>query len=145
MENTSTLLGLLTDILRSCRNGHEGYHQAAQVVTDPQTSRILRAYALRRRRFIEDIVTHVTLLDGDPNRATSILSALSCRMLAPVRGDAGSVQMITVCLQREQQAIDLYKQTLEQELPPTLYRMIETQYQEIQRAVDRLTAMLQTV
>lgn len=129
---------VLHELLRVCHDGHEHYHRAAHRISDAGLSRLLRALAVQRRGFVEQLVSLINELDGDPNRATVALSGLGRTRRADTHFAITMTESIALLEQGEVNTRDSYEMALSLDLPQDIHRLISAQYDDILAAEARL-------
>lgn len=134
----SQICQVLHKLLRVCHDGHERYHRAAHRIPNDDLSRLLRALAVQRRGFIEQLVSLINDLDGDPNRATVALSGLGRTHYTEPYFEMTMTQSIILLEQGEQKVRDHYEAALSLELPDEIHALVSAQYKDIRAAESRL-------
>jgi len=138
-EMISTLNGLI----ETCRNGQEGFTQAADGVDDSNLQTLFREYAFRRSQYVGELQSLVQTLGGDPEDSGSVAGALHRGWLnikSAVTGrDAEAV--LDECERGEDVAKEAYRDALEMKLPDYIREVVENQYQGVLAAHDNIKAL----
>lgn len=138
-EVISTLNGLI----ETCRDGQEGFKQAAEGVERSDLKSLFYEFSQQRARFTGDLQTLVQTLGGDPENAGSFAGMLHrgwINIKSAVTGkDEGSI--LEECERGEDSAKNAYKEALEQALPSHIRESVQTQYTSVQAAHDRIKAL----
>jgi len=135
----STLNGLIV----TCRDGQEGFQQAAEGVERSDLKTLFYEFSQQRAQFTGELQNLVQGLGGDPENSGSIAGSLHrgwINIKSAVTGkDDGAI--LNECERGEDSAKNTYKDALENPLPEYLKQTLRTQYSAIQEAHDRVKAL----
>jgi uncharacterized protein (TIGR02284 family) len=136
-------IGVLNDLIQTCRDGEEGFRTAADGVEDPNLKRLFGSYAQQRAEFIQELQREVRQLGGDPEKSGHAAGAVHrgwINIKAAVTGkDEGAI--ISECERGEDVAKRNYQQALEQTLPSDVRLLIERQYMQVKDAHDHVRSL----
>jgi uncharacterized protein (TIGR02284 family) len=140
------LVSTLNGLIETCKNGQEGFTQAADGVDDGNLQTLFREYAFRRSQYVGELQSLVQTLGGDPENSGSVAGALHRGWLnikAAVTG-GGSEAVLDECERGEDVAKEAYKNALEMNLPDYIREVVENQYQGVLAAHDNIKALRNT-
>jgi uncharacterized protein (TIGR02284 family) len=136
-------IGVLNDLIQTCRDGEEGFRTAAGGVDDANLKRLFASYAQQRAEFIHELQREVRQLGGDPEERGHAAGAVHrgwINIKAAVTGkDEGAV--ISECERGEDVAKRNYQHALEQTLPSDVRLVIERQYMQVKDAHDHVRSL----
>jgi uncharacterized protein (TIGR02284 family) len=136
-------IGVLNDLIQTCRDGQDGFHTAADGVEDPNLKRLFTSYAQQRAEFTEELQREVRQLGGDAERSGHAAGAVHrgwINVKAAVTGkDDGAI--ISECERGEDIAKRNYQNALEETLPSDVRLLIERQYMQVKDAHDHVRSL----
>ncbi len=141
---TDKVISTLNDLIQTCRNGEEGFREAAEKVEDPELSGLFTEYAQQRARFATELQSQVERLGGDAETGGSAPGAIHRAWLdlrAAVQG--GDRKAI---LSEAERGEDVAKEKYEsarrdQELGGELRQIVDRQYEDVRAAHDRIRSL----
>lgn len=127
------IVPILNGLIEVCKDGEQGYKDAADDVKDPSIQQVLLKYSEQRGRFYSELQYLVTQIGGHVEFNGSILGVLHRRWMDIRFGIAGSKTdaILNECIRGENAAISSYKHALKKELPDNIRGMVEAQYNAI--------------
>lgn len=135
----STLNGLIT----TCKDGVEGFNDAAEGVERSDLKSMFQEYAAERQQFASELQSLVQTLGGDPEDSSSFAGTLHRGWIniksAITGGDEAAI--LNECERGEDSAKKAYKDALEQNLPSHVRDTVQTQYERVLAAHDRVRAL----
>jgi len=138
--DSKDVLKTLNNLIETCRDGQEGFRQAADAIEDRELRSLFDSYSRQRSQFISDLQSEVRRLGGDPEQGGSMAGALHrgwINLKSAVTGkDRHAV--IAECERGEDSAVRNYEEALEEDLPTDVLPLIERQYAQIVQAHDRI-------
>lgn len=138
-EVISTLNGLI----ETCRDGQEGFKQAAEGVDRSDLKTLFYEYSQQRAGFVGDLQSLVQTLGGDPENSGSVSGAIHrgwINIKSAVTGkDEGAI--LNECERGEDSAKNSYKEALELALPAYIQQTLQTQYSEVLSAHDKIKSL----
>lgn len=137
------LISTLNQLIQTCRDGEEGYKQAAEAVEDPELIQLFNNYSAQRGSFAAELQEEVARLGGDPQESGSMLGAIhrgwiSLRDAIATRDEAA---VISECERGEDGAVSTYKEVWGQDLPSDIREVVGRQFTAIQEAHDTIRGM----
>ena len=135
----------LNQLIRTCRDGENGFRTAAENVEDPNLRRLFESYSQQRAEFAAQLQIEVERLAQKPAEDGHVAAAFH-RGLMELEGglvgrDEGSI--ISECERGEDAALKAYDEALGTTLSPELKGLIERQYREIREAHDQIRSLEQ--
>lgn len=138
MDNDK-VISKLNDLIEICKDGQEGFRQAAERVVNADLKTYFNEQSLIRARMMGDLQAEVVSLGGDPDKHGSIGGSLH-RIWFSVKSAMGvSDQSILNSVETgEDTAVKTYQDVLKELLPTDLMALVEKQYVSIKAAHDRI-------
>jgi len=142
MDNDK-VISILNDLIETCRDGQEGFKEAAENATSPELKNFFREVSRERGRFVGELQQEVRTLGGDPEKAGSTAGTLH-RVWMDIKGtftgkDDGSI--LNECERGEDSAVKAYEDALKKGLPANVQSVVELQFAEIKLVHDRVKQM----
>jgi uncharacterized protein (TIGR02284 family) len=134
------VISTLNDLIETCRDGQEGFRQAAEAIQDSQLKTLFYEYSQQRAQFSAVLQELVRELGGDPTHSGSAAGALH-RGWIDLKGaiTGGSDESIlNECERGEDSAKDAYKDALEKNLPGNIADVVRQQATAVQAAHNRV-------
>jgi uncharacterized protein (TIGR02284 family) len=135
----------LNDLIETLISGREGFHQAAEHVSDPELRNLFSEYSQQRDSFATELSNRVVNLGGQPSTTggTSIGGAVHRAWIAIKDAFTGSEHDRLAILEEvergEDVAVKAYKQALEsQYFPESARELAAKQFAAVQAAHDRV-------
>lgn len=138
-EVISTLNGLI----ETCRDGQEGFKQAAEGVERSDLKTLFYEFSQQRASFVGELQDVVRTLGGDPENSGSFAGALHRGWLNIKSAVSGRDEGVVLdeCERGEDSAKSAYKNALETSLPAYVAQVVQDQYTAILSAHDRVKAL----
>ncbi len=137
------VISALNNLIETCRDGQEGYKQAAEGVERSDLKSLFYDYSQQRAHFVGELQDLVRTLGGDPENTGSMAGAIHrgwINIKSAVTGkDDGAV--LNECERGEDSAKNQYKDSLELALPAHIQHTIQAQYSKVLEAHDRVKAL----
>lgn len=137
------VISTLNGLIETCKDGQEGFKQAAEGVEDSQLKSLFYGYGQQRAQFAGELQAIVRELGGDPENAGSFTGAIHrgwVNIKSAVTGqDEGAI--LNEAERGEDAAKSAYKDALEQSLPANVYSVVQSHYTAVVEAHDRVKAM----
>ena len=141
--NNDKVIGILNDLIETCRDGQNGFREAAENATSPDLKNFFSDASLERARFIGELQRQVRTLGGDPENPGSTAGALH-RTWIKVKGTLtgkDDESILNEAERGEDSAVEAYEEALQIALPSPCRTMLENQYREVKQAHDRVKRM----
>ncbi len=134
---------VLNDLIEVLKDGQEGFRAAAEAIDDTAHKSMLSDASLQRSRFSGELQQLVQGLGEEPEKTSSISSALHrgwINLRTSIQGgDAHAV--FAECERGEDSAVANYKDALEAELPANVRSVVETQYVAVKATHDKVRTL----
>ncbi len=141
------VISTLNGLIETCKDGQEGYKQAAEGIQNSQLKSVFYELDQQRSQFAGELQGLVRELGGDPENSGSFSGALHrgwINIKAAVTGkDEGAI--LNECERGEDVAKNTFKEALEQHLPANIAAIVQTQYTAVQAAHDQIKAFRDSV
>lgn len=135
---TATTIDILNDLIEICKDGQDGFRDASENVQSHELKTLFATYSLQRSKFAGDLQQHVTRLGVEPEKSSSIASAIHRGWIdlksAITKG--GDHAILAECERGEDHAVAAYRDALENELPANILSDISEQAAAVQTAHD---------
>lgn len=135
-----SLVMILNGLMHMCREGHDGYLQAAEGITSSAYKTMFAEYAHQRSRFASQLANLVVEYGGDPDDDGHSMKMFPHGWVgiepAVMGGDYGAI--FTECETSEEKTKDAYERVMEQAIPDDISVVVNQQYEQIVEAHDRI-------
>lgn len=141
--DSNRVITTLNDLIATCRDGQNGFQEAAENVKSPDLKAFLNQVAAERAQFVNELQLEVGKLGGEPQKAGSTAATIR-RAWLDIKGmlvGKDDHSILSECEKAEDSTVDLYKDALKQGLPITILQAVERQFQSIKQAHDRVKQM----
>jgi uncharacterized protein (TIGR02284 family) len=141
--DTNKVIGTLNDLIETCRDGQNGFKEAAENVKKPDLRTFLNELATERAQFVNELQLDVRRLGGEPQKTGSTAAALH-RAWMEIKGTLTGKDdhsILSECERGEDSAVDAYRDALKLGLPTAIHQIVERQFQSIKQAHDRVKQM----
>ena len=139
-DTKQSIVVILNGLIHMCREGHDGYMQAAEGITSSAYKTMFAEYAHQRSRFASQLANLVVEYGGDPDDDGHSMKMFPHGWMgiepAVVGGDYGAI--FAECQSSDSVAINAYERVLEMTLPKGVSTIINQQYEQIVEAHDRI-------
>ena len=119
--STDKTIGLLNDLIETCKDGEYGFNSCAEHVKNPDLQQVFTARAAECRKGAEVLQAQVRQLGGDADEGGSASGAIHRGWVA-VKGALsgyGEKAMLEECERGEDAALARYRDALKEDLPPS--------------------------
>jgi uncharacterized protein (TIGR02284 family) len=140
MATQDDAIETIEKLIETCRDGQNGYREAAEHVKDSQIRSWFNEQSLQRAQFAGELEAHVQRLGKhDPDRKGSVSGTLHRKWFELKEKFSGSDESVLAEVERgEDKAKHTYEDTLRGEnLPADIRPVVERQAQSIFAAHDR--------
>jgi uncharacterized protein (TIGR02284 family) len=142
MDNDKTI-GILNDLIQSCRDGQEGFKEAAENSKSPDLKTFFREKSQERARCVTELQQQVRALGGEPEEAGSAAGALH-RVWINVKGSftgKDDASILSEAERGEDSAVKTFEEALNTGLAPNLRTIIEREYRTVKNSHDSVKKM----
>jgi uncharacterized protein (TIGR02284 family) len=142
MDSKKTI-STLNDLIETCRDGQNGFIEAAGNVKSPDLKSFFNQVAADRAQLVRELEVEVRKLGGDPVWTGSTAGALS-RVWTEIKGTlTGKNDQIVLseCERGEDSVVEAYKDALKLNLPADVLTIVQRQLKIIQQTHDRVKQM----
>jgi uncharacterized protein (TIGR02284 family) len=137
-------IDILENLIETCRDGENGYKQAAEKVKEPEIREFFLAQSTERARFVTELQAEAQRLGKrDPERKGSIAGAMHRTWIDLKEKLGGGTKAILESAEKgEDSAKEAYEKALtDEELPPSIRPVIQRQADSVRLAHDRVKAL----
>ena len=142
MDNDK-VISTLNDLIEICRDGQNGFKEAAENVKNPDLKSFFNECSTERAQFVSDIQLEVRRLGGDPQKTGSTAGALH-RVWMDIKGTftgKDDHSILSECERGEDSAVEAYREAIKLSLPLTIQQLLERQFQSVRQTHDRIKQM----
>jgi uncharacterized protein (TIGR02284 family) len=138
MEDRKEILDLLQDLAQTCRDGQEGYRNAALHIQAPELHRYFDEQSLERARFAGEIEEEVQRLGKpDPKRTGTVGGTIHRAWINLKAGlGGGDLAILSAVEAGEDTAKEKYEKIFEHHLPESIAALLRQQHQSVLAAHD---------
>ena len=144
-DSVDALASTLNHLVRTCRDGEQGFQVAARGVEDPNLQHLFESYSQQRGEFAAELEQEVERLGQKPAEGGHLTAALDrgwTSITAAVTGrDEGAI--ISECERGEEIAVRAYQEASSSSLPADLGALVERQLVKIKEAHDQVRSLEQ--
>jgi len=131
--STDEVRSTLTNLSEICKDGEEGYRDAATKVTSPSLRAMFNEFSSQRAHFASELQTTIAKLGGEPTQSGTFAGAahrgwLNLKGMVTGHSDAS---IIAECEAGEDAAMKAYKEALAKDVPTEVRSIIETQFAKV--------------
>ena len=142
MANDS-VISTLNNLIETCKDGQEGFQQAAEGVQDSSLKSLFYEYSQQRSQFVGDLQGLVRELGGEAETSSSVAGALHrgwINIKSAVTGQDDAA-ILNECERGEDVAKNAYKDALAADLPSNVASVVQEQATQVQQAHDRIRSL----
>ena len=137
------VISTLNGLIETCKDGQNGFKEAAEGVERSDLKSLFYEFSQQRSQFAGELQSLVQSLGGDPENTGSVAAAIHrgwINIKSAVTGkDDGAI--LSECERGEDSAKNTYKNATEEALPANVMETVQTQYQAVLSAHDRIKAL----
>jgi uncharacterized protein (TIGR02284 family) len=130
-------------LIETCRDGQEGYREAAEHTKDPDLRKFFDLQSLERARFAGELENIARRLgESNPNRRPSMANKLHRAWInLKEKLGAGDASILESVEAGEDKARNTYQEVLQSGLPADVFAIVEQQAQFVFAAHDRVRTL----
>jgi uncharacterized protein (TIGR02284 family) len=140
------VISTLNGLIETCKDGQEGFKDAAEAVKDGELKTLFFEYSQQRAQFSAVLMELVRELGGDPAESGSTAGAIHrgwIDLKSAITG-GGEESILNECERGEDSAKDAYKDALEKNLPANIADVVRQQATAVQAAHNRVRELRNT-
>jgi uncharacterized protein (TIGR02284 family) len=138
MAEQDKWVSVLEDLVETCRDGEEGYRQAADHAEDPELRAFFNDQYQERGAFAQELenrISHLGKHGSKPRASTAgALNRAWIGLKQALGGEDGAI--LGSVEQGERAAIDHYQKALQQKLPEDIEQTLHSQLESLMAAQD---------
>jgi uncharacterized protein (TIGR02284 family) len=141
---TSSLPWILNGLIETCRDGQEGFRNAAEHVKDQDYQSLFAELASQRQHYIGELQTMLNSLDEGAAESGSVAGVIhrGWMNLKSLLTSGDEHAILEECERGEDSAVSQYREVLEHDdLPGNVRELLDRQFMGIQAAHDRVKAL----
>ena len=141
MDNDK-LISTLNDLIETCRDGQEGFKEAADNVKAPDLKTFFKQVAQERATCVTELQAEVRRLGGNPDKSGSTAGAMH-RAWMNIKGTLTGKDdhaILSETERGEDSAVEAYRDAMKW-LPPNILPIVERQFQSVKQTHDRVKQM----
>jgi len=132
----------LNGLIEICKDGQEGFRQAAEKVVSPDLKLYFNEESLIRSRMKGDLQAEVVRLGSNPDTQGTVAGALHRTWFDFKSAIGVSDHSILASVENgEDAAVNAFEKALKEPLPGDLLQLIERQYLSVKATHDRVKAL----
>jgi uncharacterized protein (TIGR02284 family) len=137
------IVALLNRLIQACFDAQEGFGHAAQLVQDFELRALFNDAAQLRSVMAEDLVSLVRGLDGDPIAEGAAVGNLRRGWMAlkMTFAEQPDVAVLADCRRGEESTVEIFRQVLEESLPPEANALVRRQFSVVVATCERLKSL----
>ena len=135
-------IDVLQELIRTCRDGQQGYQDAAAHVSDPELKQFFNQTSIDRAQFAGELENEVQRLgEHDPERSGSVAGALHRAWFDVKQKLGGGDHAVLSSVESgEDRARDAYDRATRADLPENIRKIVQRHYQRVLADHDRVRA-----
>jgi uncharacterized protein (TIGR02284 family) len=147
-NDLSEILSTLNDLIETCKDSQQGFHTAAEKLTEtskyPEIHTLFLRCYLQRAEFAGELQAEVTRIGGDPATSGSTLGAIHRGWIGIITALAADTEfaILDEADKGEDAAVKNYIEALRKDLPSDLKTIVSRQFREIQETHRTIRELL---
>ncbi len=137
------LTTLIEKLIETCKDGEQGYKDAAQHVQDQQLKTQFLEYSTERRGFLNELETELSRLGSPAKKEPGSVGAAVHRAWMDLKANVGGGDktILSSVEQGEDNAKEAYQQALTSPLPAQLESIVRRQAQAVLNAHNHIKSL----
>lgn len=133
-------IATLNGLIETCKDGQEGFKQAAEGVTRSDVKTLFYELGQQRAKYAGELQALVRELGGDPETSSSTVGALhrswiNIKSLVTGQDEAA---ILNEAERGEDSAVNAYKKALQEDLPANVQTVLQQQSAEVKVGHDKV-------
>jgi uncharacterized protein (TIGR02284 family) len=131
------VISTLNNLIETCRDGQQGFADAAEHISDPQIREYCLEQSRTRAQFVGELQQEVRALGGDPENlgsASAVLHRAWINLKSALGG--GDHAILAACETGEDSAVKQYEEAMNSGLPANAQTIVSQQYRSVRQAHD---------
>ena len=134
---------VLKDLAEICRDGEEGFREAASKISRPDLKLLFSDFSAQRARFADELHTLIAKLGGEPDNSGTVAGAIhrgwiNLKAMVAGRDDAA---IINEAERGEDVAKEHYRDALKKDLPADIRAVVERQSEQVLATHNQVRAL----
>ena len=141
--DTDKVISTCDDLIETCRDGQNGFKEAAENVKSPELKTFFKEVAAERAQFVNELQLEIRRLGGEPAKSGSAAGALH-RAWMEIKGTLTGKDdhaILAECERGEDSAVEAYRDAFKLGLPTAINQTVERQFQSVKQVHDRVKKM----
>jgi uncharacterized protein (TIGR02284 family) len=130
---------IVTKLIETCKDGQEGYRQAAENIKNLEYKRFFEQQSGERGRFASELQVHLPAENKDSGSVSGAMHRAWIGLKSKL--GAGDEAILSSVEQGEDSAKEAYEEALKAALPGELGSIVQRQYQAVKAAHDRVKVL----
>jgi uncharacterized protein (TIGR02284 family) len=133
---TENVSNVLNNLIETCKDGEQGFRQAAEKAKDPSLRALFSKYSTQRAGYAQELQQLVATLGEKPETSGHAAGALHrgwTGLKAALSRDEDKA-LIDECEAGEDAAVNAYRDASGAALPPTVSQVVQRQFAGVQEA-----------
>ena len=146
-NHMSEVRSTLNDLIETCKDSQEGFHDAAEKLKDPEVHSLFLRFYLQRAEFAGKLQAEVTRLGGEPATSGTTTCAIHRGWIGLKTALAADTDhaIVEEADRGEDAAVKNYIEALHKDLPYDLKTMLSGQLHEIQQTHKTIRELLDKI
>lgn len=141
--STGEFISTLNNLIETCKDGENGFREAAEGVQDPALRTVFMEYQQQRAQYASELQQQVAKLGKAPEETGSVAAAIHrgwINLKSAVTGKDDHA-ILAECERGEDSAVKNYRQALTEDIPADLKAIIQQQASGVQQAHDHIRSL----
>lgn len=133
----------LNDLIETCKDGEQGFREAADALQDSHIRSLFREFAQQRAQYARQLQQWVTNLGGEAETGGSIAGSAHrgwINLKAAITGHSDSA-VVSEAERGEDTARKAYEDALNEDLPADIRSIVQRQYDGVKQAHDQVRSL----